>query len=412
MYKILCRVFQVFMKVAMYMLPWYTPEIIEGSVSGSELISDMKKRDINRVLVVMGPHMLKRGLPLSMLENMAHMGIMYQVFDRITPDPTDAQVEDGVKLYNQIDGQGIVLFGGGSPMDCGKAIAARIARPSKPVKKLQGILRVHSRKRVPIMWAVPTTAGTGSETTMAAVITDIKKNRKKSINDVSIIPHICVFDASLTIGLPPDITAYTGMDALCHAVEAYTNSSYNTDLENHMAQRSVKLIHDNILGAYSDGTNLFYRKNMQTAAFYAGRAFTRGCVGYVHAIGHAIGGLYKIPHGKTMAILLPHVMRAYGKNAEKKLADLSDICGLSTDCEIPVSEKSQLFINWIESVNRKMSIPSGFDCIKEKDIQIIVRWALEEANPLYPVPKVFGKNQIIAVIRKVMLDNSIHADFI
>ena len=111
MYKILCRVFQVFMKVAMYMLPWYTPEIIEGSVSGSELISDMKKRDINRVLVVMGPHMLKRGLPLSMLENMAHMGIMYQVFDRITPDPTDAQVEDGVKLYNQIDGQGIVLLG-------------------------------------------------------------------------------------------------------------------------------------------------------------------------------------------------------------------------------------------------------------------------------------------------------------
>ena len=170
------------MKVAMYMLPWYTPEIIEGSVSGSELISDMKKRDINRVLVVMGPHMLKRGLPLSMLENMAHMGIMYQVFDRITPDPTDAQVEDGVKLYNQIDGQGIVLFGGGSPMDCGKAIAARIARPSKSVKKLQGILRVHSRKRVPIMWAVPTTAGTGSETTMAAVITDRKTNRKKGEN--------------------------------------------------------------------------------------------------------------------------------------------------------------------------------------------------------------------------------------
>lgn len=402
MYAVFCRIFQLVMKAAMYVLPWYTPQVAEGSVAGGILTSDMKKRGIRRVLVVMGPHMMKRGLPEPMLENMAREGIVYEVFDRLTADPTDAQVEEGVKLYKEIKAQGIVLFGGGSPMDCGKAIAARIARPSKQVRQLQGVLKVRSRKRVPVMWAIPTTAGTGSEATMAAVVTDHETHRKKSINDVSLIPHVCILDASLTTGLPPDITANTGMDALCHAVEAYTNGTYNTKKENSMAEEAVRLIYDNLQGACADGENILYRKNMQTAAFYAGRAFTRGCVGYVHAIGHAVGGLYGVPHGRAMAVLLPHVLRAYGKSAEKKLSQLAAVCGMKFSGSDTEHDRALAFIQWIENMNRQLAIPDKFDCIKEEDIDIIAKWAAAEANPLYPVPKVLNKKHLAGIVRKTI----------
>ena len=242
MNSLFCRIYQGAMKVGMYMLPWHTPEVIEDRADSDRLLEDIKRREVERLLVVMGPNMMKRGLPVPMLEKLRANGIECEVFDRLTSDPTDAQVEEGVRLYNEKNAQGIILFGGGSPMDCGKAIAARIARPDRTIAELQGVLKVRSRRKVPVMWAIPTTSGTGSEATMAAVITDHETHRKKSINDMAIIPHVCVLDAGLTAGLPPDITAYTGMDALCHAVEAYTNNAYNTALEKKMAKDAVKLI--------------------------------------------------------------------------------------------------------------------------------------------------------------------------
>ena len=380
MNSLFCRIYQWAMKVGMYMLPWHTPEVIEDRADSDRLLEDIKRREVERLLVVMGPNMMKRGLPVPMLEKLRANGIECEVFDRLTSDPTDAQVEEGVRLYNEK--QGIILFGGGSPMDCGKAIAARIARPDRTIAELQGVLKVRSRRKVPVMWAIPTTSGTGSEATMAAVITDHETHRKKSINDMAIIPHVCVLDAGLTAGLPPDITAYTGMDALCHAVEAYTNNAYNTALEKKMAKDAVKLIYENLEGAYENGSDMEKRQNMQRAAFYAGRAFTRGCVGYVHAIGHAVGGLYGVPHGKAMAILLPHVLKAFGSSAEAKLAELADHCGLSAEygvdhddrtggCACPAygamkgkttnNGKARLFIEWIENTKRSMDIPDRFD---------------------------------------------------
>lgn len=423
MNRLFCRIYQGAMKVGMYMLPWHTPEVIEDRADSDRLLEDIKRREVERLLVVMGPNMMKRGLPVPMLEKLRANGIECEVFDRLTSDPTDAQVEEGVRLYNEKNAQGIILFGGGSPMDCGKAIAARIARPDRTIAELQGVLKVRSRRKVPVMWAIPTTSGTGSEATMAAVITDHKTHRKKSINDMAIIPHVCVLDAGLTAGLPPDITAYTGMDALCHAVEAYTNNAYNTALEKKMAKDAVKLIYENLEGAYENGSDMEKRQNMQRAAFYAGRAFTRGCVGYVHAIGHAVGGLYGVPHGKAMAILLPHVLKAFGSNAEAKLAELADHCGLSAEygvdhddrtggCACPVygamkgkttnNGKARLFIEWIENTKRSMDIPDRFDCIKEEDVETIAKWADAEANPLYPVPKILNRKQLEELVRSVM----------
>lgn len=423
MNSLFCRIYQWAMKVGMYMLPWHTPEVIEDRADSDRLLEDIKRREVERLLVVMGPNMMKRGLPVPMLEKLRANGIECEVFDRLTSDPTDAQVEEGVRLYNEKNAQGIILFGGGSPMDCGKAIAARIARPDRTIAELQGVLKVRSRRKVPVMWAIPTTSGTGSEATMAAVITDHETHRKKSINDMAIIPHVCVLDAGLTAGLPPDITAYTGMDALCHAVEAYTNNAYNTALEKKMAKDAVKLIYENLEGAYENGSDMEKRQNMQRAAFYAGRAFTRGCVGYVHAIGHAVGGLYGVPHGKAMAILLPHVLKAFGSSAEAKLAELADHCGLSAEygvdhddrtggCACPAygamkgkttnNGKARLFIEWIENTKRSMDIPDRFDRIKEEDVETIAKWADAEANPLYPVPKIFDRKQLEDLVRSVM----------
>lgn len=423
MNRLFCRVYQGAMKVGMYMLPWHTPEVIEDSAGSDRLLEDIKRRGVERLLVVMGPNMMKRGLPVPMLEKLRANGIECEVFDRLTSDPTDAQVEEGVRLYNEKNAQGIILFGGGSPMDCGKAVAARIARPDRTIAQLQGVLKVRSRKKVPVMWAIPTTSGTGSEATMAAVITDHETHRKKSINDMAIIPHVCVLDAGLTAGLPPDITAYTGMDALCHAVEAYTNNTYNTALEKKMAKDAVKLIYENLEGAYENGSDMEKRRNMQKAAFYAGRAFTRGCVGYVHAIGHAVGGLYGVPHGKAMAILLPHVLKAFGSSAEAKLAELADHCGLSAEYGVDNDDragasagltygamkgkttnngKARLFIEWIENTKRSMDIPDRFDCIKEEDVETIAKWADAEANPLYPVPEIFDREQLEDLVRSVM----------
>lgn len=423
MNSLFCRIYQGAMKVGMYMLPWHTPEVIEDRADSDRLLEDIKRREVERLLVVMGPNMMKRGLPVPMLEKLRANGIECEVFDRLTSDPTDAQVEEGVRLYNEKNAQGIILFGGGSPMDCGKAIAARIARPDRTIAELQGVLKVRSRRKVPVMWAIPTTSGTGSEATMAAVITDHETHRKKSINDMAIIPHVCVLDAGLTAGLPPDTTAYTGMDALCHAVEAYTNNAYNTALEKKMAKDAVKLIYENLEGAYENGSDMEKRQNMQRAAFYAGRAFTRGCVGYVHAIGHAVGGLYGVPHGKAMAILLPHVLKAFGSSAEAKLAELADHCGLSAEygvdhddrtggCACPAygamkgkttnNGKARLFIEWIENTKRSMDILDRFDCIKEEDVETIAKWADAEANPLYPVPKIFDRKQLEDLVRSVM----------
>ena len=423
MNRLFCRIYQGAMKVGMYMFPWHTPEVIEDRADSDRLVEDIKRRGVERLLVVMGPNMMKRGLPVPMLEKLRASGIECEVFDRLTSDPTDAQVEEGVRIYNEKNAHGMILFGGGSPMDCGKAIAARIARPDRTIAELQGVLKVRSRRKVPVMWAIPTTSGTGSEATMAAVITDHETHRKKSINDMAMIPHVCVLDAGLTAGLPPDITAYTGMDALCHAVEAYTNNAYNTALEKKMAKDAVKLIYENLEGAYKNGSNMEKRRNMQRAAFYAGRAFTRGCVGYVHAIGHAVGGLYGVPHGKAMAILLPHVLKAFGSSAEMKLAELADHCGLSAEygvdhddrtggCACPAygamkgkttnNGKARLFIEWIENMKRSMDIPDRFDCIKEEDVETIAKWADAEANPLYPVPKIFDRKQLEDLVRSVM----------
>ena len=393
-----CRTFQAVLKVGNYFMGYRMPHYLEGPGKIAELGAFLKEKKLNDVLVVTGSGMVRRGQVKPMLDGFEANGIRYTLQTYDTTDPTSDDVEAGYKTFKENGCKTIVALGGGSRIDCAKGIAAKAVHPRKKVSQLQGLLKVHWP--IPTFVAIPTTAGAGSETTVAAVITDSATHRKAAINDPFLIPKYAVLDPELTKGLPPYTTATTGMDALAHAVEAYTNKTYNTKLENRLAREAVKLIHDNILIAFADGNNLEARQNMQRGAFYAGRAFTRGCVGYVHAVGHTLGGLYGVAHGLAMAVLLPHVMREFGASAHKRLAELADVCGIEGRNE---AEKADAFIAWIEETNAKMGLPDGFDVIRDEDIPQMIAWARKEANPLYPVPVVWGEKdfrRLIKAIRK------------
>lgn len=396
MNKVYCRVYQGVLKIGNYFLGYRTPATLTGAGCIRKLPEQIKARGLNHVLIVCGPNIFKRGMLDGLFEEMDKLEIKHTVFCDLQANPTDENVEAGLKVFKDNGCQGIIAFGGGSPMDCAKAIAARNANPRKTVAQMQGLLKAH-RKIVPF-WAVPTTAGTGSETTVAAVITEAKTHHKASINDTAILPRQAVLDPELTVGLPPFVTATTGMDALCHAVESYTNWTYCTKVEKDYSKQACKLIYENLYKAFENGSDIEARQNMQLAAFYAGRSFTRGCVGYVHACGHPLSALYSLPHGHVMAVLLPHVMRQFGSAVYKRLAELAEYCGIEGATD---EAKALAFIEWMEQINAKMGIGTGFPEIKDEDIEKMVVWADKEANPLYPVPVIWGKKEFTAIYREI-----------
>lgn len=391
-----CRSFQAALKLGNCFLKYPTPLCLEGPGKIRELGPFLREQGLREVLVVTGSGMVRRGQVQPMLESFHRSGIRCEVLAFDHPDPTSEDVALGYQTYRDKGCKAIVALGGGSRIDCAKAIAAKAVRPKKEVAQLQGLLKI--RKPIPPLIAVPTTAGAGSETTVAAVITDAATHRKAAINDPVLVPKYAVLDPQLTTDLPPYITATTGMDALAHAVEAYTNHTYNTKLEDALAKEAVRRIHGSILTAFADGQNLQARRNMQRAAFCAGRAFTRGCVGYVHAIGHTLGGLYGVAHGLAMAVLLPVVMEEFGAAVHRPLAQLADECGIEGASD---GEKAENFLRWIRQTNEAMGLPDSFDMIREEDIPQMIAWARKEANPLYPVPVIWGEDTFRRVIQKI-----------
>lgn len=397
--KAYCRIYQkaFFIAQCTPFFDWSEPYVIDGPGAIRKLPEFIKSKGLDNVLVVtdkglMGIHLLD-----SLFEELEKAGVKYTVYDGTQPNPSIQNIEDARQLYLDNACQGVIAFGGGSPMDCAKAAAARVTNPKTPVKKMRGVLKVWHK--LPPLFAVPTTAGTGSEVTLAAVVSDPETHEKNAINDPKLRPKYAVLDPELTVGLPPHITSTTGMDALTHAVEAYIGNS-NVKSTIAYAEKATKMIFDNIETAYSDGKNIEARDKMLWASYYAGMAFTRAYVGYVHAIAHNLGGFYGIPHGLANAVILPYVLEYYGASAHKKLAKLAEISGVKTDGSD--KEKAEAFIEAIKTLNKNMNIPDGFDMIKDEDIPTIVERALKEGNPLYPVPKIMDKADCEAVIRRLM----------
>ena len=391
------RSFQVIMKYAMFLFDWSEPELLEGPGAVKRLPALIKSKGISKVLVVTDKGLMGLNLLDGLFQALQDAGVDYAVFDGVQPNPTIDNIEDARAMYLENGCQAVVAFGGGSPMDCAKAAAARVTNPKTSVRKMRGTLRVFHKPA--LLFAVPTTAGTGSETTVAAVVTDPSTHEKNAINDPKLRPKYAVLDPELTVGLPPHITSTTGMDALTHAVEAYIGRSNVRSTEAY-AEKAVKLIFGNLEKVYANGKDIEGRNNMLKASYYAGMAFTRAYVGYVHAIGHNLGGMYGIPHGLAMSVILPYVLDYYGKTAQFRLARLAEIsgaCTLGSD-----EEKAAAFIQTIRDMNARMNIPDGFEQIKEEDIPTLVKRALKEANPLYPVPKIMNEADCEAVIRQLM----------
>jgi alcohol dehydrogenase class IV len=314
------------------------------------------------------------------------------------PNPTSNNVEAARSLYLENDCQAIIAFGGGSPMDCAKAAGARIARPNKPLRKMAGLIKI--RKRIPLLIAVPTTAGSGSETTVAAVIVDAETHHKYVISDFSLIPRYVLLDPAVTVGLPSSTTATTGMDALTHAIEVYVGKA-KTKKTKAAATEAVRLIFENLEKVYENGSDIEARRNMLRASYLAGTAFTKSYVGYVHAVAHTIGGKYGIAHGYANAVLLPVVLRAYGKGAQKPLAELAREVGIAKSSATD-SECAEAIISHIEKMNEKMGIPKKLDCICPTDIPAMAKLADREANPLYPVPVLWNARELEEIYRIVM----------
>lgn len=395
--ELYCRAYQGVFKMAMPFLNWDEPYLLKGPGAVKDLPALIKSKGIMNVLVVTDKGLMGLHLLDGMFEALETQDIKYSVYDGVQPNPTIDNIEEARRIYLRNNCKGIIAFGGGSPMDCAKAAGARVTNPNQQVVDMRGQLKI--RHALPPFFAVPTTAGTGSETTLAAVVSNPKTHEKNAINDPKLRPKYAVLDPELTLGLPPHITSTTGMDALTHAVEAYIGRS-NTKTTEKYAEDATKLIFENLETAYKDGKNVAARENMLIASFYAGMAFTRAYVGYVHAIAHNLGGIYGTPHGLANAVILPYVLEYFGESAYERLAKLADVAGITNQSQSN-EEKAKLFIAKIKEMNKNMNIPEHFDFIEDKDIPTLVERALKEGNPLYPVPKIMDENDCREVILKI-----------
>ena len=402
MLVILCRIFQFFFNLAVRILPWRTPVIVDGAGSINKIPELLQKQKVKKPLVVTDNGLVKAGIAKKITDILEKSGIPYILYSDVEANPSVNTVNAIQQRYVKEGCTGIIALGGGSAMDASKAAAARVVRPKKTVNKMAGLFKV--LKRLPPFFAIPTTAGTGSETTLAALITDTDTHHKYAIMDLSIIPHYAILDPELTTGLPPSISAATGMDALTHAVEAYLCWTCNTRQTLRYEFEAVKAIFENLEKVYADGKNIEARQAMLAASYKAGFSFTRTGVGNIHAIAHTMGGLYNTPHGLANAVILPVVLDDYGKKVHKKLARLAETAGLIHQGAIKTNaDKARIFIDAIYAMNKRMGIPAGFDCIKDDDIPQMTRWAAKESNPIYPVPVVYNRARYRSVIERLRI---------
>ncbi len=385
--KVYCRTFQTVLWASIPILPYRRPRLLRNRQQVAEMLLS---RNIRSVLLITDADIRRFGITQPLEAALEKAGISCTVYDRTVANPTTANVEEARKIYLENHCEALIGFGGGSSIDCAKAVGARLVRPAKELKQMGGILKV--KRQLPVLIAIPTTAGTGSETTMAAVIVDSDTHHKYPIEDFPLIPQYALLDPDVTLSLPPSLTATTGMDALTHAVEAYIGRS-TTPQTRKDAEKAVQLVFDYLIPAYQDGGNRKARANMLCAAHLAGCAFTVSYVGYVHAVAHSLGGKYNTPHGLANAVLLPFVLEAYGDTIHKPLHRLAMVVGISTEKESDAAGAAK-FIRAIRTLRTQLGIGNTLPGIRAEDIPELARTAEREANPLYPVPKLMTAEEL------------------
>ena len=349
-----------------------------GDDSTFNLVKELKKKQLNNVFVATDKTIVKLNLIGSLLSSLKANNINYILFDEIESDPSVDTVEKGFLAYTNNNCDSIVAMGGGSVLDCAKVIGARVSDPNRSVFKLKRLIGGVKKFNVPFM-AIPTTSGTGSENTLYALITNKETKQKYPLFSNKYIPTHVALDANLTVNLPLNITAYTGMDALTHAIEAYVSvSSKYFKKDKQEGLEATKMVFDNLEKVYKEPTNLKYRENMSIASYKAGLAFRRISIGYVHNFAHRMGEFYHIPHGLANAIILPYILEFMLPKASKSLSELSLYCklGNKNDDEITLANK---LIEKVKELNKLMKIPTHIKEIKNDDYKILIERILKES---------------------------------
>ncbi|MBK9246212.1 MAG: iron-containing alcohol dehydrogenase [Burkholderiales bacterium] len=379
------------------LLPIPQPTLMVGPGSSARLGQAVGGFGHRQVLIVTDEVISRLGLLEPLTDALAAGGTPFTVFDEVTADAPIPVIEKGIEVFRRAGCDAIVAFGGGSVIDAAKVIGLAAANDRHP-RSLVGYFR-GLRGPAPI-YAVPTTAGTGSEVTVAAVISDPEHEKKLVIADTRIVPRMAALDPSLMAGLPKPVTAATGMDALTHAVEAYIGY-WGTGFTDRMALSAVSMIYENLPLAYNDGANLAAREKMALASTYAGLAFTRANVGNVHAIAHQLGGKYHTPHGLANAIMLPQVLRFSAPEITAKLAMLAVRAKVGNESQ-PEEELADRFLDSVEALAASIGIPRRLDALRAADIPALADAACWEADTNYPVPRRMTQEDCESMLRAVL----------
>mgnify|MGYP001620103624 CR=1 FL=1 len=391
------KIWQFLLKWSSKLLTFRTPELFSGPGSSLVLCEHIAKTGVTNLLIVTDAMLVKLGLLNPMQEKLKSLGVSITVYDGVLPNPTIEQIETGLTMLKSSGCTAILAIGGGSSIDAAKVIAARAKNPYQIVH-MAGLLRVLFKPLA--LYAVPTTAGTGSEVTIAAVVSDPSTTRKFAIMAPCLVPLAAALDGALMTGLPASITAATGMDALTHAVEAYISRN-RTDMTDREALDATRLIMQNLAEAVRNGSNVEARQNMALASFKAGVAFTTAGVGYVHAIAHNLGAYYHVPHGLANAIVLPRVLDFSKPDCVDRLAQLAEVSALKKGSESN-AQLAAAFIAKVRAMNAEFGIPTQVEKLKETDIAAITDKALSEAHMFYAVPRYMGKAECQTFIRQML----------
>jgi len=382
---------------ALTLIPQKIPTLLTGQGSIKLLPSELGVHQSKKPLIVTDATLIKAGLVGKLTAILSDAGIPYAIFDEVLPDPSYELCEKGLDALKANGCDAVVALGGGSVIDTAKLVRMG-ATHKKSIAKFSGLMPFRNGG-LPFI-CIPTTAGTGSEATAAAVITDTKRHKKTTALDPRLPPDTAILDPALTTGLPPALTAATGIDALTHAVEAYTNTLHYSDVDA-QAIEAVRLIFSNLGTAYSKGTDMEAREAMLRASHLAGRAFTRGFVGYVHAVAHRFGERYHVAHGLANAIALPYFLELYVSACPQRLADLASAAGACDRSKTQDAETcARIFIEAVRTLEAEIGIPARADFLREEDIPGIAAEALKEAHGTpYPVPLILGAAEIEEILR-------------
>ncbi|WP_235823684.1 iron-containing alcohol dehydrogenase [Azohydromonas sediminis] len=379
------------------LVPIPQPLLMVGPGAAERLAAAIGDFGHRRLLVVTDAMIVRLGLLAPVTAALERGGTAFDVFDEIEPDAPIPVVERGLLALRRQRCDAVLAVGGGSVIDAAKVIALA-ATNAKALRDLAGYFRgLHGPLPV---YAVPTTAGTGSEVTVAAVISDPDAQRKLVVADTRLVPDMAALDPTLMTGLPPAVTAATGMDALTHAIEAYI-SQWATPATDRLALAAVGMVFEHLPRACEHGDDLYARERMALASTYAGMAFTRANVGNVHAIAHQLGARYHTPHGLANAIVLPHVLRFALEPAAARLAALARRIGVAGDDGDDAAQAAR-FVDAVQALGDRVGIPRTLAALRDDDIPALAQAACREADLNYPVPRVMSRDDCEALLRQVL----------